>query len=259
MNKNILNNSFPEVPESFHNSLNKTLNSLPKREENYKMINNKTHKLPFGKGLVATLAITLILGTTALAVGQISSLVAKSSTKATYTSIPTTEQVKKDFNFTPNIVSEFSNGYKFKGAYTVNEEALDKEDNVLGELKTLSFEYKNGNDEISLKTANNVLGNSSDNLKVVDTYKDINISYKAFAQKFVPEGYKMTEQDKVDEKSGKYTFSVGPNNESGKVEVNEFKFLTWKQDGVYYSFTVQDSNLSMNELVKMVHEVIDAK
>ncbi len=24
-------------------------------------------------------------------------------------------------------------------------------------------------------------------------------------------------------------------------------------------FTVQDSNLSMNELVKMVHEVIDAK
>ncbi|MDV9900884.1 DUF4367 domain-containing protein [Clostridioides difficile] len=69
----------------------------------------------------------------------------------------------------------------------------------------------------------------------------------------------MTEQDKVDEKSGKYTFSVGPNNESGKVEVNEFKFLTWKQDGVYYSFTVQDSNLSMNELVKMVHEVIDAK
>lgn len=33
MNKNILNNSFPEVPESFHNSLSKTLNSLPEREE----------------------------------------------------------------------------------------------------------------------------------------------------------------------------------------------------------------------------------
>lgn len=44
MNKNILNNSFPEVPESFHNSLNKTLNSLPEREENYKMINNKTDR-----------------------------------------------------------------------------------------------------------------------------------------------------------------------------------------------------------------------
>lgn len=259
MNKNSLNNSFPKAPESFHNSLNRTLNSLPERDENYKMINNKTHKVPFKRGLVATLAITLILGTTALAVGEISSIVGKSSTKATYTSIPTTEQVKKDFNFTPNIVSEFSNGYKFKGAYTVNEEALDKEDNVLGELKALSFEYKNGNDEISLDTANNVLGKSSDNLKVVDTYKNINISYEAFAQKFVPEGYKMTEQDKLDEKSGKYTFSEGPGKASDKVEVNKFKFLTWKQDGVYYSFTAQDSNLSMNDLVKMAHEVIDAK
>ncbi|MBY2478468.1 hypothetical protein KWV16_16465 [Clostridioides difficile] len=263
MNKNSLNNSFPKAPESFHNSLSKTLNSLPEREENYKM-NNKTHKLPFGRGLVATLAISLVLGTTALAVGEIYSIVGKSSTKATYTSIPTTEQVKKDFNFTPNLISEFSNGYKFKGAYTINEKALDKEDNVLGELKVLEFDYKNGNDEISLKTANNELGKDSENMKVVDTYKDINISYETSMYKFVPEGYKMTEQDKLDEKSGKYTFSEKSSRYTfiegtDKVEVNEFKFLTWEQDGVYYSFTIQDSNLSMNDLVKMAHEVIDAK
>lgn len=255
MNKNSLNNSFPKAPESFHNSLNKTLNSLPEREENYKMNNNKTHKLPFGRGLVATLAITLVLGTTALAVGEIYSIVGKSSIKPTYTSIPTTEQVKKDFNFTPNLISEFSNGYKFKGAYTIKEKALDKKDNVLGELKALEFEYKNGNDEISLETANNVLGKDSDKMKVVDTYKDINISYETSMYKFVPEDYKMTEQDKLDEKSGKYTFSEGID----KVEVNEFKSLTWEQDGVYYSFTIQDSNLSMDDLVKMAHEVIDAK
>lgn len=255
MNKNSLNNSFPKAPESFHNSLNKTLNSLPEREENYKMNNNKTHKLSFGKGLVATLAITLILGTTALAVGEIYSIVGKSSIKPTYTSIPTTEQVKKDFNFTPNLVSEFSNGYKFEGAYTINKKALDKKDNVLGELKVLEFDYKNGNDEVSLKTANNILGKNSEKMKIVDTYKDINISYETLTLKGVPEGYKMTEQDKLDEKSGKYTFSEG----TDKVEVNEFKFLNWEQDGVYYSFTVQDSNLSMNDLVKMAHEVIDEK
>lgn len=259
MNKNKLNNSFPKAPESFHNRLNKTLNSLPEREDNYNMINNKTRKLPFNlsfkKGLIATFAVTLLLGTTALATGEISSIIGKSSNKATYTSVPTTEQVKEDFKFAPNIVSEFSNGYKFKGGYTINEKGLDKEDNILGELKALDFTYEKGNDEISLNTSNNVLGKNSKNIKVVDTYKDVNISYEEFKQKYVPEGYKMTEQDKLDEKSGKYTFSEW----SGEVEVNEYKYLSWKQNGVYYSFIVQDSDLSMNDLLEMAHEVIDAK
>lgn len=259
MNKNKLDNSFPKAPESFHNRLNKTLNSLPEREENYNMINNKTCKLPFNlsfkKGLIATFAVTLLLGTTALATGEISSIIGKSSNKATYTSVPTTEQVKKDFKFVPNIVSEFSNGYKFKGGYTINEKGLDKEDNILGELKALDFAYENGNDEISLKTSSDVLGKDSEDMKVVDTYKDVNISYDKFKQKYVPEGYKMTEQDKLDEKSGKYTFSEW----SGEVEVNEYKYLSWKQNGVYYSFIVQNSDLSMNDLLEMAHEVIDAK
>lgn len=259
MNKNKLDNSFPKAPESFHNRLNKTLNSLPEREENYNMINNKTRKLPFNlsfkKGLIATFAVTLLLGTTALATGEISSIIGKSSNKATYTSVPTTEQVKKDFKFVPNIVSEFSNGYKFKGGYTINEKGLDKEDNILGELKALDFAYENGNDEISLKTSSDVLGKDSEDMKVVDTYKDVNISYDKFKQKYVPEGYKMTEQDKLDEKSGKYTFSEW----SGEVEVNEYKYLSWKQNGVYYSFIVQNSDLSMNDLLEMAHEVIDAK
>ncbi|MGO1042495.1 hypothetical protein ACTPEO_07150 [Clostridioides difficile] len=259
MNKNKLDNSFPKAPESFHNRLNKTLNSLPEREENYNMINNKTRKLPFNlsfkKGLIATFAVTLLLGTTALATGEISSIIGKSSNKAIYTSVPTTEQVKKDFKFVPNIVSEFSNGYKFKGGYTINEKGLDKEDNILGELKALDFAYENGNDEISLKTSSDVLGKDSEDMKVVDTYKDVNISYDKFKQKYVPEGYKMTEQDKLDEKSGKYTFSEW----SGEVEVNEYKYLSWKQNGVYYSFIVQNSDLSMNDLLEMAHEVIDAK
>ncbi|MGX9754964.1 hypothetical protein ACWYRQ_01735 [Clostridioides difficile] len=259
MNKNKLDNSFPKAPESFHNRLNKTLNSLPEREENYNMINNKTRKLPFNlsfkKGLIAIFAVTLLLGTTALATGEISNMIVISSNKATYTSVPTTEQVKKDFKFVPNIVSEFSNGYKFKGGYTINEKGLDKEDNILGELKALDFTYENGNDEISLKTSSDVLGKDSEDMKVVDTYKDVNISYDEFKQKYVPEGYKMTEQDKLDEKSGKYTFSEW----SGKVEVNEYKYLSWKQNGVYYSFIVQDSDLSMNDLLEMAHEVIDAK
>lgn len=262
MNKNKLNNSFPKAPESFHNRLNKTLNSLPEKEDNYNMINNKTRKLPlnlsFKKGLIATFAVTLLLGTTALATGEIYSIIGKSSNKATYTSVPTTEQVKKDFKFAPNIVSEFSNGYKFKGAYTINEKALDKQDNILGELKALDFSYENGNGEISLKTSNNVLGKDSENIKVVDTYKNINISYELSNQKYIPEGYKMTEQDKLDEKSGKYTFNEG-DIKSDKVEINEFKFLTWKQNGVYYSFIVQDSDLSMNDLLEMAHEVIDAR
>lgn len=84
MNKNILNNLFLEVLESFYNSLSKILNSLLEREENYKMINNKIYKLLFRKGLVVILVIILILSIIVFVVGYIYSLVGKLSIKVIY-------------------------------------------------------------------------------------------------------------------------------------------------------------------------------
>lgn len=69
------------------------------------------------------------------------------------------------------------------------------------------------------------------------------------------EDYKMTEQDKKDEAEGKYRFGFG----SEEVEIVSYKFLDWEQDGVYYSFLVEDSNISQDELVEMAHQIIDAQ
>ncbi|RDY26721.1 hypothetical protein CHL78_012270 [Romboutsia weinsteinii] len=253
MSKNNLKGSFPKVPKEFHDKLSETLNNLPEREEGFNMINNKKYKLPFKRGLAAALVATLTLGTTAFAVGKIASIVGSTSTKATYTSIPTEDEIKKDFKFTTTIVDEFDNGYKFDGGYTSNVEGLDENNNVTAKSKELRIDYKKGNDEIYLNTADKLIGESDENLKIVDTYGDIKISYLESEYKFVPVDYELTEQDKIDEKSGKYIFSYG----SDKVEVSEFKYLSWEKDGVYYSFNAQDLNISMDDLVEMAYEVID--
>jgi len=98
------------------------------------------------------------------------------------------------------------------------------------------------------------LGEDSEKAEHVGNYRGIDLSYVSSTNKVVPEDYKMTEQDKNDEASGKYIFSYG----SDKVEISEFKHLSWTQDGISYMFTAMDSNVTQEQLVKMAHQMIDS-
>lgn len=256
MNNYNWKNTFPDTPESFKNRVSVTLNNLPTQKENSKMKNRIMYtKSSFKKKLMIALVATMALGTTAFATGKIVSIVGHSSNIPTYTTLPTMEQVKKDFKFNPKLVEKFDNGYVFTNGYTLNNEALDSQNNSIGKSKELNFTYVKGNDEISLYMENGRLGEKSEKEIIIDTYKDIDLYYISYANKLVPEDYKMTEQDKQDESSGKYVFSYG----SKKEEISQFKHLNWIQNGINYYFVAMDSNLSQDELVKMAHQIIDAK
>lgn len=256
MNNYNFKNVFPDTPLSFKNKVSDTLNNLPDKKE-YCEMENKTicKKILLKKRVIVTLAATLVLGTTAFAAGKVFSLVGSSSNIPTYTSLPTIQQVKDDFGFNPKLVEKFNNGYIFDNAKTLKNEALDEKGNSLGKSKSLGFIYKKGNDEVNLDMENKMLGEKSKKEVLVDNYRDIDLYYETCTTKFLPEDYKMTEQDKKDEASGKYEFSVG----TREVEISRFTFLNWEQDGIYYSFMTTDSDLSKDELVKMSHEVIDSK
>ncbi|MBM7871007.1 hypothetical protein JOC70_002501 [Clostridium pascui] len=250
------NNAFPDTPESFKNKVSETLNCLPDQKENGEMENKKIFNMgSFKKKVIITLAATMIIGTTVFAAGKVFFISSHGSNIPTYTNIPTVEQVKKDFGFNPKLIKEFNNGYVFENGCTVNNEGLDEKGNSVGKTKELDFTYKKGNDKLSLSMDNQILGEKSNKETVVDTYNGINLCYHSYANKLVPPDYKMTEQDKKDELSGKYVFSYG----SDKEKISQVQYLNWMQDGIYYSFLAIDSNVSQDELVKMAHQVIDTK
>lgn len=256
MSKNNLKNAFPDTPINFKNKVRATLNHLPIQEENGEMEKKSIHKKGyFKKRLIIAVAATMTLGTTVFAAGKIFTIVGSSSNIPTYTDIPIVEQLQSDFGYNPKIVKQFNNGYEFANGYTVNNEGLDEEGHSVKKAKSLRIDYKKGNDTISIYTENTVWGEKDDKEVVVDTYKDIDMYYLSYANKIVPEDYEMTEEDKQDEASGKYVFSVG----SKEVEVSQNQHLSWEQDGVYYSLLVIDSQLTQDELIEMAHQVIDAK
>lgn len=256
MNKYNWNNAFPDTPESFKNKVSATLNSLPDKKENDEMESVKICKKgSIKKKIMVALVATMVIGTTVFAAGKICSISSSSSNIPTYTTIPTVEQVKKDFKFNPKLVNKFDNGYTFVNGCTVNSEGTDDKGNSVAKTKSLDFTYKKGNDKISLSMENGRLGERSKKETVIANYNGIDLYYYSYANKLVPANYKMTEQDKKDESSGKYVFSYG----SDKEEISQVQCLNWMQDGINYSFLGIDSNISKDELVKMAQQVINTK
>jgi len=256
MNNHNWDNAFPDTPESFKNKVRSTLNNLPNQKENCEMENKKSYKkASFRKRTMVALVAAMIVGTTAFAAGKIVSIGSHGSNIPSYTTIPTEEKVKKDVGFNPKLIKEFDNGYTFKGGSIFDDTGRDNKGNPVAKAKSLIFDYTKGNDRVTLFMDEGKMGEESGKEKIVDNYNGIDLCYTSYDNKLVPGNYEMTEQDKKDQESGKYVFSFG----SDKVEISHNQHLSWVQDEIHYSFLAVDSDLSQDELVKMVHQVIDAK
>ena len=255
MNNNNLKNAFPNTPNNFKQRVRTTLNSLPEKEGYIKMESKKYKTVSFKKKLVATVAATFVLGTTAFASGKLFSIVGSSSNIPTYRDMPSIEIINKDFGFTPNMVEKFNNGYEFDNAYTSNNEGYDESGNSLGKSKALRVAYVKGNKEAWLTIENMTLVSIDENSKQVENYKGVDLHYTAYTHKCVPVDYEMTKQDKIDEASGKYVFSVG----TKEVETSKNQHIGFELNGLYYSIMVIDSELNKDDLIAMAHEIIDIK
>lgn len=255
MNNNNLKNTFPETPNNFKQRVRTTLNSLPEKEEYLKMENKTYKKISFKKKLVVAVAATFVLGTTAFAAGKLFSVAGSTSVIPTYKNMPSIDQVNKDFGFKPVLVEKFENGYEFKSGHTTKNEGYDESGNSLGKSKLLNMFYKKGDADISIGVEDLTLVGEDTSAVVVENYKGSDLKYTAYANKFVPEDYEMTEQDKKDEASGKYVFSVG----TEEVEISDVKHIGFELDGLYYSILAMDSELNQDDLVAMAKEIIDNK
>lgn len=245
--------TFLETPESFQSKINITLNSLPEKKEKKEMITLKRKSLK--RGLVFAMVAVMALGITAFASGKIFSIISTGSSIADYKSLPSAEQINEDFGFVPKFVEKFDNGYIFDGGNINKCKMLDQGNNAMGHFKELDIDYVKAGDELYLNSHEVIEDEWYTPKTDAQDYKNVSLYYNSYQYKSVPADYKMTKQDKKDEESGKYVFSYG----SDKEEVSEVKSVVWQENGISYCFLGIDTPLAKDELIRMTHQIIDAK
>ncbi|MEA4815767.1 MAG: hypothetical protein VB120_02800 [Lachnospiraceae bacterium] len=253
MHKYDWNKAFPDTPKGFHNKIESALYSL-ENKENDKM-KEKIRSMKLRKGAIVAIAATFIIGTTVFATGKITSFLSISSSTPEYTSMPTEKQIEKDAGMSPKLLEAFENGYSFDSAKAINKQALDEEDNIMKEFKSVGITYKNTEGILNLFMESDADYNGDENSKIVCTYEGIDLNYFSYINKIVPSDYEMTKQDKEDETSGKYIFSFG----SQEVEISEIQSIRWIDGGISYSLLGIDSELGEEDLIGMAKEIIDVE
>jgi hypothetical protein len=204
---------------------------------------------------VAIIAAVLCLTTvTVFAASRVSGYISMSSTKAAYTSFPAEETLQKDLGFVPKAVSTFSNGYTFTSAEIAGISAVDKSGKKISDTKAINYRYTSGQGKKISLSVHKVLPDESMDSKAVKTdYKGITLLYSSQKYKFVPENYKMTEEDKKAQQSGEVEYSYG----SDKVENSLIQNVIWMNNGVSYNLMAMDSDLTQADLTAMAKETVD--
>ena len=242
-------NAFPEPSVNYRRKVEASLASLPREKEKCYMKINKRFAVP-----VMALVLVLALGTGLIATGTVTQIFSGSSSRPTYTEVPTEEQLKDDLDFVPSVPSSLSGEYTFEDSVIGKEKGTDDEGNVLTKQKFLATTYSNGTERISLYASptNDLMTQTSGT--VVEQYNGVDLYYDSYTAKYVPVGYEMTEQDLADEAAGTYVFSEG---EVEKVETEVVQNLTWISNGVAYDLLATGSPLTQQQLIAMAKEVLD--
>lgn len=202
--------------------------------------------------IAASAAAVLVCGSAVAGNIYIASREGESSTKPIYTSVADRDQIYRDFGFYAELPESFSNGYAFEGGYKGSARDISDEGTVVNSFSTLTCEYSNGSDQITLNINAEGYDEYSGADEIID-YNGCKLYYSSDMYKSVPGDYVMTEQDNEDKASGKYIFSYG----TDKVEITEFRYIGWDYNGTSYSLFGHDTALTKEELASMAEELID--
>lgn len=222
-------------------------------EEAYTDMNPDKGKKNFRKiFIIAAAAAVLICGSAIAANSIITGTIGGSSIIPTYEQIPDTDTVFRDFGFDMNIPDSFENGYEFIFANKGDVADINDSGEKINQRNQLDCQYEKDGEKITLSAYNAAFAGDAEGVPA-EEYKGIELMFSSHAYKFVPGDYELTEQDKEDEASGKYIFSYG----SDDIEITQFSYLSWEQNGVAYSLYAHDTDLTQEEMCRMAEKVID--
>lgn len=251
-------NTFPEVPKSFHDKVNATLMHLPDGKE--QNMSRQTGRFSWKKGVAIAAVATMILGTTVFAAGRIASITSFSSSQPTFTDLPTADQAEEKIGISPKLVESFGNGFAFEDAVVVDGALNDESGNAQQQFKELDLTYEKEGSQIVLGVKDASITEMMENdgeepspAKETTDYQGTALDYISYANKLVPADYEMTEEDKAAQESGELVFSYG----APDVSVSSVQNLTWEEDGVSYFLLTMDDSVTKSDLVSMAQELID--
>lgn len=167
-----------------------------------------------------------------------------------YPYLPTEQEYVDDIGFKPVLIQEFKNGYCYRNGYVVNDGHADSKSSQIEEFNSSIFEYEKDGDlvcfcQVSAEFATN-------RGAIVDSFTGVELYYKSYTNKIVPEDYQMTEADKTAEEKGELIFTWG----SDTVEIIEVKSLMWIKENIQYSLLQTGGLLGAKDMCEMAKEAL---
>ncbi len=240
-------NSFPEPSEKFHQRVMDTLSALPEQKESSVM---KT--VNFKKSIIIAAAVILTVGCAALASSKMATIYGSSNAKPEYTSMPSAAECEKIVKTEPTLPEQFSNGYAFFDCSVEKKKYEDENETI--KFKGLNYRYKKDNSRIEIHIQKSGIYPDEKNTPPTYSQNGVDMYYVQSDMKFVPDGYALTDEDKEDEKSGKYIFSYG----SDSVEIHHTESLTFDFNGTKYCiFSMDNTEANSEALYRMALEIIN--
>ena len=219
----------------------------------YEQIERKGHYMKniFIKKMIVTAAALCVLGSmTAFAIGKITGVRAGSSLLDEVHTYEQAKELQKEYGPKINFPEKFSNGYEFKSAVPVHFETQDKDGNTIGSGTHLSVTYeKSGMEDIAFSEDVDMDNESSPTeIKVCEDSSELRF-YKTI-NKFVPENYELTDEDKKAQKEGHFNLAYGN---------DEIEVMLSYIDGQKYSLFKFGDELCIDELFEMAEEMMNQR
>ncbi len=226
-------------------------------EKEIMMKNAEKQRVHFSKKrLIIGVVLASLLISTGVAAGKTAGYKSSISLNHKYNSYGDLDKAEERLGYEVDAVEGFENGYQFRGITVDKTDAIDEEGNTLYSFPEMWILYERaGSPKISL-VINKPLENGQSK-KAPDRTKmcgDVELRNDIYTYKFVPPGYELTEEDKINEQRDDYYISVG----SEQVEIKKSMHVTWEKDGAHYNLFGFDLDVTGEELLEMAEEILKA-
>lgn len=201
-------------------------------------------------------AACLIMSCGSVFAFRVVGVIGSSSSVPEYRSYAELDRAEEKIGYQTDHVERFSNGYAFAGACIGRNDAYGETGDTIYSTQSLEITYeKAGAEQLELNIEQKM--EDIPETKQPDQTRicgDIMLRYDEYTYKFVPVGYELTEEDKINQQKENYNISVG----TDQVEIQRVTHVMWKKNGISYDLFGYDLDLSAEEMLDMAEEVLNA-
>lgn len=192
------------------------------------------------KFCVGAAAACLLVSGISVFAGNVDFFVSGSKKEADYTDYRELEKAQEELGYGADSVERFENGYAFAGGSVDFTTAYSEENGAMYSVPSLAVRYLKDGKQIDL----NVSEASGEALSVIrskepdETRKcgNITLRYDEYTSKMVPEGYELTEEDRLNEQRDDYNIVyLSITDQEGTADKGQSASDEVKQDSYYVS------------------------